>query len=159
MQRSHLISALAFGAVALAAILAAPTATAQSSGYSFVPLVPCRVVDTRGPSSTNGGPALDAGATRTFQIKGQCGVPATAKAVALTLTAVGPTAAGHLILWPAGVATPGTSNINFVANQPAIANFAILALATSPADLSVVYGTAGQVATVHVLIDVQGYYD
>ena len=37
--------------------------------------------------------------------------------------------------------------------------FAILALATSPADLSVVYGTAGQVATVHVLIDVQGYYD
>jgi len=46
-------------------------------------VTPCRVVDTRKPVGPYGGPALVAGADRTFVFAGQCGIPITAKAVAL----------------------------------------------------------------------------
>ena len=39
--------------------LTATAASAQSGPYSFFAVNPCRVVDTRNPTSTNGGPALD----------------------------------------------------------------------------------------------------
>jgi hypothetical protein len=45
----------------------------------FVAVAPCRVADTRAESGFTGEfgpPALDAQATRTFTIGGQCGIPA-----------------------------------------------------------------------------------
>ena len=64
---------------------------AQAGGpYSFFPLTPCRVVDTRGPTGPQGGPALAANTVRNFTIIGvnSCGVPATAKAAAMNITAI-----------------------------------------------------------------------
>jgi hypothetical protein len=158
MNRINLSRILGLGALTLAALLAAPAATAQQSGYSFVPLTPCRVIDTRGPIGTNGGPALNTGVVRSFQVKGLCGVSASAKAVALSMVAIAPSVDGLFALWPSGLPYPGTSNLNFVANQPPVANSAIIALSTAPLDLSIIFGTAAP-GTAHVAVDVLGYYE
>jgi len=59
-------------------------------GMGFYVLPPCRVVDTRSANGPFGGPALAAGASRTFTVQGQCGVPADAVSVATNLTVTQP---------------------------------------------------------------------
>jgi glucose/arabinose dehydrogenase len=121
----------------------------------FHSLAPCRAVDTRGANGPLGGPALAANATRTFALAGVCGIPPTAQALALNLTVVGPTAAGHLTLFPAAGAVPATSAINFAAGQVR-ANNAVVALGGG--GLSVLCAMPGA-STVHLVIDVDGYFE
>lgn len=133
---------------------AAVNALAQSGPYQYYPLSPCRTVDTRGPVSTNGGPALDANTTRSFQIRGRCGVPTSAKAVSLNLTVTQPTQASFLTLWPSDLSRPVVSMLNFDGTDSALANGVIVGLSTNTQDLSV-YNNFG---SVHVLVDVTGYF-
>lgn len=135
---------------AVAAALFASDARAQ---YSYYPLTPCRVADTRGAAGTDGGPALGQGETRNFTVKGRCSVPTTAKAVTLNLTITGATAGGFLTIWPAGQARPNVSAIDFNAGDT-LANGAIVGLAASTPDLAV-YNNTG---SVHVIIDITGYF-
>ena len=136
------------------------TATYQLSTdvgpLGFVPLTPCRLVDTR---QLGGGPALGAGSTRTFTVRSTCGIPATnAKAIALTLTVVNPTGPGHLRLYPADELRPGTSTINFGAGQTRGTNaiVRVAALGTS-GDVSVFCSmTSG---STHLVLDVAGYFE
>ncbi len=79
----------------------------------FYSLTPCRLVDTRNGNGPSGGPALVGGAVRTFPVAGLCGVPADAIAVAVNVTVVLPSSLGNLILFPAGLAPPLVSTINF----------------------------------------------
>ena len=139
---------------AVAVALIAGTAAAQTGPLQFYGINPCRVVDTRNPASTNGGPALGAGVQRDFAIKGNCGVPNTAKAVSLNVTIANPTAGSFLTLWPTGTARPFVSTINFTQNDPSLANGAIVAIAASSPDLSV-FNAGG---TVNVILDVTGYF-
>jgi hypothetical protein len=135
--------------------LSAAPALAQNGPYRFSALTPCRVVDTRQPAFA---PALAAGSTRSFTIKGVCGVPAEAKAAALNITAVNPTHSGHLRVFPSDVALPNASTLNFQASS-VIANGAIVPLdPDSTPDLSVFafLSTAG--GTVHFVADVTGYF-
>ena|GEM_PF-690660 len=118
----------------------------------YHPLTPCRAVDTRAAST--GGPVL-ASETRAFQIKGNCGVPATAKAVAANLTAVTPAGTGFLSTYPTGTPYPGTSVLNFDPTQGTIANGVIVPLATAAYDLNVFAGSS----SAHLLIDVFGYFE
>jgi hypothetical protein len=123
------------------------------TGLQYFAVTPCRAIDTR-PTGVPSGPFLG------FQIKGVCAIPATAKAVSLNLTIVGPTAEGFFSLWPFGGPFPVVSTINFLAGEPAIANGAIvpLALVGTP-DLNGVYGIGGTgVASTNVLMDVTGYF-
>lgn len=140
-------------ASALAAGVSATQAQAQT-GLQYFAVTPCRAVDTR---SGNGG-IIQASIFRGFTIKGVCGVPATAKAVSLNLTIIGPTADGFFSLWPFAGAFPVVSTINFVAGEPAIANGAIVPLAAGTPDLNGGYGIAGGSATAHALMDVTGYF-
>jgi len=64
----------------------------------FYTVAPCRLVDTRLGPGPLGGPALEAQTTRTFDLHGVCGVPASARAVALNVTVTGAAGAGHLRL-------------------------------------------------------------
>jgi hypothetical protein len=124
--------------------------------FQYYTVSPCRVVDTRSAD----GPALQDGAIREFPIQGSCGVPVGAKAVVLNVTAVSPTGAGHLRLFPSGIAMPTVSTVNFVAGDTAIANGAIVPLANQslePDDLSVFARVVGP-GTVHLLLDVNGYF-
>lgn len=122
----------------------------------FYTLLPCRLVDTRGPAGARGAPALEAGAVRVFEVGGACGVPPEATAVAVTVTVVGATAVGHLSLFETGGPLPSTSTVNFTAGQ-ARANNAVVRLLGMPPSLAVhaVLATPG---TVDVIIDVTGYF-
>jgi hypothetical protein len=145
--------ALAFGLIVAPARAAGP--------YQFYSLSPCRVVDTRAAVGPNGGPILQAEQTRTFPIQGKCGVPTGAKAVAFNITAVGPNGSGFLTLFPTGITQPVVSNINYNATIPAIANGAIVPLADQalhPQDLAVYARVAIAGGTVHLVLDITGYF-
>lgn len=84
----------------------------------FVPITPCRafVTDT----------VIKSGKTRTFQISGSsdlsgqggpaagCGVPASATAIGISLTAIEPSAAGYLKAFAVGSARPAGSVVQYV---------------------------------------------
>lgn len=139
---------------------AAYTAIFQASETSgpadFYTLAPCRIVDTRGPAGLVGGPALAAGQTRTFPITGSCGVPSTAKAVAVNITVVSPATAGYFRIWPADDPGTGTSALNFAAGAPR-SNHLILPLGAAAGDLSVLCAIPS--GSAHLVIDVLGYYE
>ncbi len=122
---------------------------------SFFSIAPCRVVDTRNPTGPYGGPSLTAGANRTFVFGGQCGIPATALAVALNVVAVLPTdGPGFLTLFPGGTTQPLAATMNYNLGKIR-ANSAIIPLG-SLADLAVHCGQG--TGTVDMVIDVNGYF-
>ncbi len=137
----------------------APIAVSQAVGSIYAPgsfstLVPCRVFDTRNPNGAYGGPALAANSTRSFVLAGQCGIPATARAVSVNVTATGPTVAGNLRLFAAGGAVPNASTVNYSAGQTR-ANNALVGI--GPTGLAVRAVQAS--GSVHVILDVNGYFE
>ena len=121
----------------------------------FFTLAPCRVIDTRGPNGSYGGPALQGnGARRLFQLAGQCGVPVDAKAVALNVTVVQPASAGDFRVGPGGVAAV-TSTLNFSAGQVR-AGDTVAALTGDP--LGSIWVQSDSAGAAHLLIDVSGYF-
>jgi hypothetical protein len=134
---------------AFVAKLTVPTPT------SFYTVLPCRVVDTRGPTSSLGGPALVARTSRQFPIAGLCGIPATAQSVAVTLTVTLPTASGHLRVFPANTALPLTSALNYNAGQTR-ANSAIVKLGPGAA---ITVHCSQPSGTAHFILDVSGYFE
>jgi len=122
---------------------------------SFFTLAPCRLIDTRNAEGSLGGPALAAGADRTFTVAGQCGISSTARAVSVNMAVTAPSIAGHLRLYPAGTPVPTTSSINYSAGQTR-ANNAVVPLNTSGA-LAVRCGQAS--GTTHFVLDVNGYFE
>lgn len=124
---------------------------------AFYTASPCRLLDTRNPVGLSGGPALAALSTRSFPITGACGVPSSAKAVAVNLTAVQPAAGGHLTLYGGDLpAAPASSNLNFFPGRTS-ANSAVVSLAADgTGTVSLQNGSAG---SVHVVLDVTGYFE
>lgn len=122
---------------------------------SYFTLVPCRLLDTRNANGPLGGPALSAGLTRLFGIFGQCGIPATARAISVNMTATEGSAAGHLTVFPGGTPQPLVSSVNYRAGQTR-ANNAILQLGAA-GDVAVISGQPS--GTVHFILDVNGYFE
>jgi hypothetical protein len=145
--------ATATGACTLAGACTPPPV---DSGLDFYTVAPCRLIDTRNPDGPLAGPALQAGAERPFVLTGNCGVPSTAKALAVNVTAVSPAAGGLLSLFPADQTAPIASTINFVPTVATRANNAIISLAgDASGGIKVKNSSAG---TVHFLLDVVGYF-
>src|SRR5262249_27019563 len=83
-------------------------------GASFYTLTPCRIADTRNAAGPWGGPALSAAAVRSFVLAGRCGIPVTARAVALNVTVTqGASGPGLLTLYAGGTALPLASTIDY----------------------------------------------
>ncbi len=122
------------------------------SGLQFIPVPPCRVVDTRNPAGPFGGPTLTTGSMRSFAVpQGACNIPGTAQAYSLNVTVVPQGPLPYLTLWPAGLAQPGVSTLNSNGGT-VVANAAIV-----PA------GSGGAVSifaagTTDVILDVDGYF-
>jgi hypothetical protein len=76
----------------------------------FYTVTPCRVLDTRLLDQ-----ALVSGEERVVTFHGVCGVPETARAVALQLTVVHPTSGGKLTLYPGDLPKPDLSTVAFAA--------------------------------------------
>jgi hypothetical protein len=123
----------------------------------FHTLTPCRIADTRDPAGTRGGPQLLSGFPRTFPVTGNCGVPPTAKAVAVNVAVVQPTAEGFLTLYPSGQPAPTTSTVNFRAGIVRTNN-AVVPLGIG-GQVDVLYGVATGSATTHFILDVNGYFE
>jgi hypothetical protein len=133
-----------------------PPVAVSTGPTAFHTLAPCRLLDTRAAAGPYGGPAVPAGADRVVTAGGRCGVPAGAKAVSLNATAVAPAAAGNLRFFPGDGTAPNASALNFNAAQTR-GNNAVVMLASSGS------GTFGfknsSTANVHVVIDVNGYFE
>jgi outer membrane protein assembly factor BamB len=122
---------------------------------AFFTLTPCRVVDTRGANGPYGGPALAGGGTRRmFQLAGQCGVPADAKAVAANVTVVSPATDGDFRVGPAGVANV-TSTLSFTTGLVRASN-TVIGLTGDPLGAAWVQSDVGGPS--HLVIDVAGYF-
>ena len=154
MNEQHRRSVIHVIRVVSVTILLSGVAAAAHAQYSYFALTPCRVVDTRNPNSVNGGPSLAPNSARNFQIRGNCGVPTTAKAVTMNVTVTNATAPSFLTIWPSGQVQPYVSTINFDPTEPALANGAIVGLSTNAQDLSV-YNSAGNV---NLILDITGYF-
>jgi Glycoside hydrolase family 44 len=128
---------------------------AAPPGTSLYTLVPCRAFDTRGPVGDFGGPALAAQTQRSFTLAGRCAIPASATALSLNVTVTGATQPGNLALFPGGAYPPATSTINYPAGHTR-ANNAIVGLGPN-ATLQVRCNQAS--GTVHVILDVSGYFE
>jgi hypothetical protein len=124
-----------------------------SGPISFYTVTPCRVVDTRNPEGPLGGPSLGAGSSRAFLIAGNCGIPAGAVSVSLNVTVVGPTWAGSVVLYPAGITPPGASTINYVADLTR-ANNAVVLLNGGQLEAMCRQATG----STDLVIDVNGYF-
>ena len=117
-------------------------------GSVYVPLVPCRILDTR-----NEGGELGNGATRTVQVTGRptCVVPPKATAVEASVSAVTPSANGYTRLWPTG-ATPAATFVNYSKSEGTTNTGAISISTSGSMDMRNAGGPS------HYVIDLQGYY-
>ena len=135
------------------------SATNPAGALTFFPITPCRVIDTR-PAPDNVGPKstpLGTDETHTVTVhgtNGDCaGIPTTAKAVSLNVTAVGATQPTFLTLWATGQTRPLASSLNPTPGQPPTPNAVITDVDTN-GQLNI-YNLQGNV---HVLADINGYY-
>jgi hypothetical protein len=123
-----------------------------ASGASYTGTTPHRLLDTR--TSTQG-PAFGPGQVRTLTVRGGgTGVPDNASAVALNVTAVGPTRITDLRVYPthAGGAPPTVSNLNPAPG--AITAAAVIAAIGEDGTVSI-RNAAGNV---QVLVDIAGWF-
>jgi len=122
-------------------------------GLRFVPVTPCRLVDTRNPAGPFGGPALADDSSRSFTIpQSGCGIPAAAQAYSLNVTVVPKGPLPYLTLWPTGQPQPFVSTLNSFGGI-VVANAAIVPAGTDGAVS--VYATEAT----NVILDIDGYFD
>lgn len=143
------------GSVNSSTVTVTVTLPAQPTASSFYLVTPCRVLDTRNPNGTYGGPAISAGGTRVFPLAGVCGIPSDATSVSLNVTVVPPVQSGYLTIYPADVPAPPTSTINY-AQVKIRANNAIIRVSNDGRAALAIF--AGGTASVHVIVDVNGYF-
>jgi hypothetical protein len=140
----------ALAAAGVVVELATPaTVAAVGATARFVPTPPCRLADQRSGLNTV---VLDAQIVRVV-VRGQCGVPADATAVALTVTVDSSTTpgAGYVSVWPEGQPIPTASIINYYAGQVR-ANGAIVGI-QAPGTIAVLRSNSAP-----VIVDVTGWF-
>ena len=136
-------------------VLSNRTATATFNTavpYQFVAMPPCRVVDTRNPDGTFGGPPIQGGTNRTFPIpQGSCGIPTNATAYSFNVTVVPQGHLGVLTVWPSSDPQPTISTMNSPDGRIK-ADAAIVPAGTAQAVSVFASGTTD------VILDINGYF-
>jgi len=123
-----------------------------SNGLQFVPVPPCRVVDTRGPNGPFGGPPIQGGTFRSFPLpQGACNIPASAGAYVFTVTVIPNGRLSLLTVYPTGE------------NRGAVTTMVSLDGRIKSDPTVVPAGTNGAVSvyasdTTNVVIDIGGYF-
>jgi len=122
-------------------VSAAPTGASAFHGVS-----PLRVFDTRGSAKPG------AGSYNPVLIAGLAGVPGSATAVVLNVTAIDAEGEGYVTVFPWGEALPNTSNVNIKRFGQMVPNLATVRLGTQ--------GKVGLYSSIsaNLLVDVFGYY-
>jgi len=150
-------------APALMTLVLAAEAGAQTN-LAFYPVSPCRLWDTRGLAGPSGGPEHSANTARNFPVRGVCGVPTTAQAIAVNLTVTFGTLTmrdvGNMRAYPAGTSAPTSSVLNWLATDSALANGALIPLGVDAGNHIRIQidMPAGSTGKIHSLADVTGYF-
>ena len=126
------------------------------SDTTFVPITPCRLIDTR-PAPLRVGPSgtFSADDTRTIAARGtngNCTIPNDAVGLSLNVTAVGASQATFLTVWPDGT-KPTASSLNPTPGEPPTPNAVTTQLSGAGA-----FNMFNRFGTVDVIVDVGGYY-
>jgi hypothetical protein len=138
--------------------------TSDTTRDVYVPVTPCRIVDTRINNGTRfGAPSLVAGQQRTFAIaNSSCSLPAAALAsggaVALNVTAVpiGGKPVSYVTVWGTSTSEPQTPLISTL-NVPTgtvVANAAIVSINPSTSQSVSVFATENT----DLILDITGYF-
>jgi len=128
------------------------TVVPPPSATSFYTVSPCRQLDTR----TGPGTPIAAGGTLTVPITGApCGIPSSATSVSVNLTATQPGAQGNLVVYPADELLPNASSLEFKSGATRANNAILLLSGDGSHSVKVFNNSAG---TVHVIVDVNGYF-
>jgi len=135
--------------------------TQSTPENSFVPLDPCRIVDTRA-----GGGKLAANSTRGFLVKGTsgfapqggkaggCGVPNSAVSVSVSVTTTISSANNRLVAYPAGGVVPTSTTVSCLKSAN-VTGSSVVKLASGTGQVMAIHNFN---ATTHVVVDVVGYY-
>lgn len=121
-------------------------------------LAPCRLVDTRLANGPLGGPALAAGQARTFDAttaSPTCGIPSDARTLSVNYTVEGAQQPGELRAYPGNGTSTGTSVISFKSGVTRANNGHLLLATDGAGTFQITNASSG---TVHVIVDVNGYY-
>jgi hypothetical protein len=130
-----------------------------AAGSQYQGIQPTRICDTRSGGPGCAGPALSAKGVRLIVAAGQGGIPSgtTAVAVIANLTAIAPTAATFLTMYPSNIGLPLASDINVSAGE-VLPNLTVVQLdPVSGADRGDVnlYNAAG---SVNAVVDIEGWF-
>ena len=122
------------------------------NALQFVPVTPCRLVDTR-PDRGGNGP-IPGGTSESFPIPqlGGCNIPDTATAYSLNVSAVPATVLGFLTIWPTGEAQPIVATLDSLDGRIK-ANAAVVPAGYQGAVS--VYVTQ----TTNIILDINGYFE
>jgi hypothetical protein len=140
-----------------------PTAPTSLVGYQFQALPPTRICDTRVSTTSCTKGAIGAATSRLTPVAGDVDLPADTSAtkvvaIVANLTAVAPTAATFLTLYPANLTSrPQTSDLNVNAGQ-VLPNLVVAELditTDAHAGEAKLYNSAG---SVNAIIDVEGWF-
>jgi hypothetical protein len=125
---------------------------AGMAGGTFVPLSPRRVLDTRSAIGVAGTTPIGPNGTVRLQVNGVAGVPSSSvTAVVMNVTAVSPTVASFLTVFPDGAARPTASDLNFTPGET-IPNLVTVPVINGAVDFY------NHVGSTHVVADLEGYY-
>lgn len=119
---------------------------------TFVPITPCRLLDTREPAWNLWGPDVTQ-SLLAHGTNGACTIPPDAVGLSMNVTAVGPTEPTFLTIWPDDEPMPLASSLNPVPGQPPTPNAVTTEL--GPNGRFRVYNLQGHV---DVIIDINGYH-
>lgn len=158
MSRAAAAAALVSLMVVSGSLMTASASLGTGERAVYVPITPCRVMDTRPAPATKGPRSTPIGAGEVYTIavlgsNGDCVIPNDAVGLSLNVTAIGPTANSFLTVFPAGAVQPTASNLNYFVGDLAVPN-------AVNADI----GAGGRVSfandagSVNLAVDVVGYF-
>lgn len=158
------VSGVFAGPIGQRAAALAPPAFQPTSENLYVPITPCRIVDTRGGTGTGGTPFSPL-QTRTYYVSstfgfaaqggkvGGCGITSGAVALSASFLVVSPTGAGRIHAWPNGSVEP-TATTYYYGNHTGSNSSTVTVNPTTSYSLKV----RNYSATADLVIDVTGYY-
>jgi hypothetical protein len=155
-------------AVALIAIFALQSwradAADQPTDTTFVPVTPCRLLDTRPAPDHVGAPVFSLHQSETIALPtndangvGNCSDLRNwpAQALSLNVTAIDPSDPTFLTFWPAATPQPLSSSLNPTPGEPPTPNAVVVGYRNGFSNGFNVYNHRG---SLHLVIDVNGYY-
>jgi hypothetical protein len=139
-------------------LLTASASLGSGERTVFVPITPCRVMDTRSGSDNVGPRSGGIASADTYSVSvlgtnGNCTIPTDAVGLSMNVTAIDPSVSSYLTVFPSGAVRPLASNLNWVGGQAPVPNAVVTDIG---ADGKVSFFNNSGV--VDVAADIVGYY-